>query len=351
MISDPAHKQLEFDDTRMLEYPAMRKIISVTAPWIERSLGLLFIVSAASKAVDMTAFAMQVSYYGVVTLPALVRLAAVFTVWLETVLGVALLVGWRLRGWTLRAVFALLVVFTGLILYAWAFKGLQECGCFGRYLQMSPGVSVIKNVVMMALVAAAWFGFRKREPSSVTEEMSLYKKYSAPVMAVLCVAVVFGALAYGQRNQTSTPATPTGPYDKGRPYAQFRFELDGGLWDLGEDEYFVVLLSDTCEHCEEVMFELNDLPLRVPNTPPVVSLFLGEEETLEELVELVEPEYPTFLIDELVFVHLLFLGDGKAPPRFVHVRDGKEVHSWNEELPEDDELMKAFLESNDASSS
>lgn len=216
---------------------------------------------------------------------------------------------------------------------------------------MSPGVSVLKNLVMIALVVAAWFGFRKREPSSVTEEMSLYRKYAAPVMAGLCVAVVFGALAYGQRNQTNTPTPPTGPYNKNRPYAQFRFELDGEPWDLGEDEYFVVLLSDTCEHCEEVMFELNDLPLRVPDTPPVVSLFLGKNETLEELVELVEPEYPTFLIDDLTFVHLLLLGDAKAPPRFIHVLDGKEVHSWNDELPEDDELMKAFLESSNASSS
>ncbi len=333
----------------MIKYSAMKKTFTVAAPWIERSLGLLFIVSAASKAVDMTAFAMQVSYYGVVTLPALVRLAAVFTVWLETVLGVALLVGWRARGWTLRAVFALLVGFTGLILYAWAFKGLQECGCLGKWLQMSPGVSILKNVVMMALVAVAWFGFKKREPGSVTGEMSLYRKYAGPVMAVLSVAFVIVALAYGQRNQTSAPTPPTGPYDKDRPYAQFRFESDGEPWDLGDGEYFVVLLSDTCEHCEEIMFELNDLPVRVPDTPPVVSLFLGDEETLEELLELVEPEYPTFIIDPLAFVHLLILGDADAPPCFVHVRDGKAVHYWEEELPEDDELIEAFLESNDAS--
>jgi hypothetical protein len=320
----------------------MKKILIAAAPWIERSLGLLFIVSAALKAMDIKAFAMQVSYYGVVTEPVLVRLAAVFTVWLETVLGVALLVGWRLRGWTLRAVFALLVGFTGLILYAWAFKGLEECYCFGKYLEMSPEVSVLKNVVMMALVAAAWCGYRKREAGPVADEMTIYKKYAGPAMAVLSVACVIAALAWGAATER---------YDKNRPYSQFRLESDGELWNLGEGEYFVVLLSDSCEHCEEIMFELDDLPSRVPNTPPVVSLFLGEEETLEELVELVEPEYPTFLIDELVFVHLLLLGDAKAPPRFVHVRDGKEVQYWNEELPEDDELIEAFLESSDASSS
>jgi hypothetical protein len=317
----------------------MKRILVAAAPWIERSLGLLFIFSAAAKAVDINAFAMQVSYYGVVTEPALVRLAAVFTVWLETVLGVALLVGWRLRGWTLRAVFVLLVGFTGLILYAWAFKGLEECGCLGKWFQMTPKVSVLKNVVMMALVAAAWFGYRTREPGTADEERTVYKKYAAPVMAVLSVAAVIAALAWGASTQ---------PYDKTRPHSQFRFESDGELWDLGSGEYFVVLLSDSCEHCEEVMFELNDLPLRVPDMPPVVSLFLGEEETLQELVELVEPEYPTFLIDDLAFFHLL--GDAKAPPRFVHVRDGKELQHWNEELPEDDELMKAFLESSNASS-
>ena len=317
----------------------MKKVIIAAATWIERSLGLLFIFSAASKAVDMTAFAVQVSYYGVVTDPTLVRLAAVFSVWTETALGVALLVGWRLRGWTLRAVFALLVGFTGLILYAWAFKGLEDCGCFGKYLQMSPGVSVLKNLVMMALVVAAWLGNRKREPSPVPDEITMYRKYAGPVMAVLCVGTVIAALASGAATQR---------YNNDRPYSQFRFESDGQLWDLGSGEYFVVLLSDSCEHCEEVMFELNDLPLRVPDMPPVVSLFLGEEQPFEKLLELVRPEYPTFLIDDLVFFHLM--GDAKAPPRFVHVRDGKELQHWNEELPENDDLTKAFRDSPRASS-
>jgi len=151
----------------------------------------------------------------------------------------------------------------------------------------------------MALVAAAWVGYREREPSAAAEEVSLYRKHVGPVVAVLCVAVVFGALAYGQRNQAGGPKPPTGPYDKNRPYAQFRIESDGELWDLGSGEYFVVLLSDSCDHCEEIMFELDDLPSRVPNTPPVVSLFLGEEETLEELVELVVPE---FSFPQLIFL-------------------------------------------------
>jgi hypothetical protein len=320
----------------------MKKILVVAAPWIERSLGLLFIVSAALKALDITAFAVQIWYYGVVHGRLLLRLAAVFTVWLETLLGVALLVGWRVRGWTLRVVFALLVVFTGLILYAWAFNDLKECGCLGKYLQMSPEVSVLKNVVMMALVGAAWFGYRKREPSAAAAEVSLYRKYVGPITAALCVVVVFGALAYGQRNQAGGPKLPTGPYDKNRPYAQFRLESDGDLWDLGNGEYFVVLLSDSCDDCEEIMLELNDLQMRLPDVPPVVSLFLGEEERFNELVELVDPEYPTFLIDDLTFVELL--PDQTPPPGFVHVRDGKEVHYWEDALPDDEALMEALTE-------
>ncbi|MCK5558109.1 MAG: hypothetical protein KAJ01_07015 [Candidatus Hydrogenedentes bacterium] len=325
----------------------MKRILVLSAPWVERFLGLLFIVSAALKAMDITAFAVQVSYYGVVRGPALVRLAAVFTVWLETALGVALVTGWRLRGWTLRVVFGLLLGFTGLILYAWAFKGLEECGCFGKYLQMSPGVSVLKNLVMMGLVAAAWFGYRKSEPSPVTEKVSIYKHYAGPVAAALCVGVVLGAFAYGQRNYGGAGGIGQ-PYDKDRPFAQFRFEADGELWDLGDGEYFVALLSDSCDHCAETMQELNELPSFLPDIPPIIGLFLGEEEILEQLREQVDPEFPTFLIEPLTFFDLL--GDARAPPRFVYVRDGKGVHHWDEELPEDIELLKAFSDSSESPS-
>ena len=92
--------------------PAAGKI-RLIAGWIEVLLGLTFILSATLKALDIDKFAVQVWYYGVIREPILIRFAALATVLVETSIGIALLVGWRLRGWTLSAVFAMLAGFTG----------------------------------------------------------------------------------------------------------------------------------------------------------------------------------------------------------------------------------------------
>ncbi|MCL4690931.1 MAG: hypothetical protein KJ060_00235, partial [Candidatus Hydrogenedentes bacterium] len=132
---------------------------------LEIILGAVFVLSAASKALAPYDFAEQVSYYGVVTEPSLVQPLAYFMILLESVFGVCLLGGFRFRGATFWATVALLAGFSGLILYAWAYRGLEDCGCFGKVIQMGPKASLAKNVVLAALAIGAWYGFRKGEPS------------------------------------------------------------------------------------------------------------------------------------------------------------------------------------------
>ena len=74
----------------------------------------------------------------------------------------ALLFGWRFRAVLYGAVLALLGVFTGLILYGWMFKNLKDCGCFGP-IEISPGMSILKNAVLALMCMAAWLFWGKRE--------------------------------------------------------------------------------------------------------------------------------------------------------------------------------------------
>jgi len=203
---------------------------------------------------------------------------------------------------------------------------------------MAPSVSVLKSVVMTTLVAALSFGYRKSKPHPYASEQSIHRKCTPAVTAALCVGIVLGTLTCGYQNHGDVPTASGDRYDKERPFAQFRFESDGHLWDLGKGEYFVVLLSDSCDHCEKTMLELNELPLLLQDFPAIIGLFLGEEETLKELCKKVKPEYPTILIDPLTFFRLL--GDATAPPRFVYIRNGKQIQHWDEMLPERAELAE-----------
>jgi uncharacterized membrane protein YphA (DoxX/SURF4 family) len=121
----------------------------------EAIVGLVFVAGALLKAGDVNLFAVQITRYGVLSSPVLVSAAAVGTLWMETSIGLALVLGARVRGAAYAATLVILVGFTGLMGYAWAFHNIADCGCFGP-IEMSPGVSIAKNVILVALCLGAW---------------------------------------------------------------------------------------------------------------------------------------------------------------------------------------------------
>ena len=320
----------------------------------ERLVGFLFVAAAALKALDITPFAVQISYYGVVRDPALVKGIAIATVFVETILGVLLLLPSRLRALVYGAVFVLLFGFSGLILYAWMFHGLEDCGCFGKYIETSPTVSILKNALMMAILTVSWgrgaargglAAQHRSDPSATWRKRCAVGIPSLSVVALCAVygtfsreattTAVSGTVETEAQNSTSGPAHNT-DMDETRPFARFRFQLDGQEWDLGKGEYFVALLSDSCDHCAEAVAKLNELPLFFPELPPIIGLCLGDEETLKQFREETEPEFPTVLIDPLVFFSLI----ADAPPRYTYISEGTEITHWDEVLPNDEVLLK-----------
>jgi hypothetical protein len=285
-------------------------------------LGGVFLVGALLKALDVNRFAVQITYYGVVARPDLVSLVALGTPGVETFLGMALLLRLRLRGMTFAAVLGLLAVFTGLIAYGWAFHGLKDCGCFGP-IEMSPEVSIAKNVLLGVLAAIGWSGYWKNplKPANV-------KVFCVQGMAcaVLACAVALYSLAHLEKVKESE-----------RPFAQFVFEVDGVPYDLGKGEYFVAMLSMTCEHCMASVPALNDLT-NTPGFPPVVALCYEEKPgALEDFQAQTSPIFPLYSLGDRLRTFFSFVG--QEPPRFYLVRDGNPVAHWDETVPEVQDVL------------
>jgi len=308
--------------------------------YLEIALGILFIVSAALKALDIYAFAVQVSAYNVVRDRMLVQVIAYAMIALEAALGAALLGGYRFKGLTHAATGALLVVFSGLIAYAWIFHGLADCGCFGAYIKMGPASSIAKNVVLLVVLAAAWWGTsRNALHTAPTEgeaaELPAAKSASGHIMAAIGLAVVGGAYALSDAQQTRNVTPPTTSTTESQQEAvQGRFanyvpELDGNQFPLATGEHLVAMLSASCEHCMEAVAVLNEL-VDFPDVPPVSALVMGNEEEINVFKATTGPMFAVQAIDTLEFMERI----GSAPPRFYIIRDGAEVRHLDPQDPE-----------------
>ncbi|HPS00953.1 MAG TPA: hypothetical protein PLA90_05365 [Candidatus Sumerlaeota bacterium] len=361
-------------------------------------IGCVFLLSAFLKALSFEEFAIQVSYYGIVRTPWVVIGIALGAVALETGLGVGLITGRNRARRLLPVVAGLLVLFSFLIAYAWAFQGLKDCGCFGKYLKMTPGVSILKNGVLLVLVGIAW---RKKCPELAWEYSSTHAgAYWHVAAAVTSMAVVVGVslfslnraearhnlLSVGEANaqtgenlskpsdtreslagdsdpiQTSGPASPpavstplssssespsastllssTGAKPSGKSiFSGYSVDFPEGKRDLSHGLYFVAMISDSCEECAAIVKDLNALSEN-KDLPPLLAFVLGEGETLTRFRDTYQPRFPTQLMPALEFLDRI----GTAPPRFYLVKDGQVLHQWDAKRPPSDvDVLEAVL--------
>lgn len=306
-----------------------RTLVFLARP-LEVVLGATFVVSALLKGVDVNAFIGAVGNYHVLPSTTMEGYAAIATLGLETFLGVAMLLGMGARRLTLGLTALLLVLFSGLILYAWAFHGLKDCGCTGS-IKMGPASSLMKNVLLVVLTVVAWEGFRRQG------RLRLPGWVSGRALWLACLGA---AIIVGYAVAQSEPPPPAVPSEMG-VYSQFSIEQDGTTYDLGHGEYFVALLSTTCDHCMKSVEALNALHLR-PGFPQVVGLCKGDEASLEKFRTGTSPEYPSGIAAEfplaLIGQRLFDAIVPVAPPRFVYVRDGHEVKAWDDAVPSPEEV-------------
>ena len=294
---------------------------------IEIILGVFFLVSAATKVVNLDAFAVQISLYGVIENHTLLRAAAFGTVSLEALLGAGFIAASRFRGLFYGVATGLTIVFSGLIAYAWAYKGLEDCGCFGEALKMTPAQSLWKNLALVMVLGAGWYGTRSLPQRSASRSV----KSSLPIAAaILGLTLVTGLGLWNnpRSNATGASTVPPAEIDKNRPFQRFQFSYDGREYNLGEGRYLIAMLNATCEHCIASVPDINILA-GSPELPELIALMMadsGDEETqLRQFRLETQPEFPTQLIGMLDFVEFI----ESAPPRLIYVRDGIEIHGWD----------------------
>lgn len=286
---------------------------------IEIAGAVVFLGAAVLKAFDMAAFAQQIKYYGVLTDPQLIRLSAYASLAAESIIGALLLAGIRLRGITYGLTAALLLGFTGLVAWAWFFHGLEDCGCFGKYVEMGPAETIAKNVVTLIAIGAAWsLAVRRGFPGTC---------WARPVSYGLALLSILGVGAVaGFSGNSLSPAPSPGEAVFGE------FEAEGLA--LGDGEYLVAMLSASCDHCAAAVPLLNEAHALLFSVQ-VTGLMLGDSESVDRFRDFNGPEFPIASIDAIAFFELI----GREPPRFYYVRDGVPVRHLDSLDPSLEDLL------------
>ena len=126
-------------------------------------LGAVFIFSGFVKSVDPWGTALKVSeYLSIYGLESLHPAAMTFSIWLcgaELMMGLMLLFKVRIR---LISIFALLslIFFTILTLLSATIFPVEDCGCFGDAIKLSPWATFLKNAIMLPMACVVWWRYR-----------------------------------------------------------------------------------------------------------------------------------------------------------------------------------------------
>ena len=140
-----------------------RRIFRVFTHICRVIFALTFIFSGAVKSMDPWGTAHNVNNYLVTYgLEFFKPLVMAFSIWLcgaELMMGCMLLFKVRIR---MCSTFALIsmIFFTILTFFSATFMPVEDCGCFGDVIKLSPWQSFIKNLVLLPLITVVWWRYR-----------------------------------------------------------------------------------------------------------------------------------------------------------------------------------------------
>ncbi len=207
-------------------------------------IGLTFIASGFSKAVDPWGTAIKFeeyfSVYGFDFLQPLSRILAVWLCGAELMMGCMILFRVRLR---LISIFALISmsIFTLVTILSVSLLPIEDCGCFGEALYLTPWQTLIKNLILLPMIITIWWRYRP-------DKIFVYKPREVVLATLFCV-VTMGFSAY---NFLHLPLIDFLPYKVG---VDMLSEIDANHVDV---EYSVVLVYRNIASGELKEFSVED---------------------------------------------------------------------------------------------
>jgi len=280
------------------------------------AVGLILLIAGLLKATDMELFIGQIRDYGIISQRIVLILSAWGLIALECALGVGLLVFYRPR-LILSLTAMLLLILVGATTWAWWTGATVDCGCFGAWLNHTPGEAVLVTLIMLAATVLALVGYRHTQAPQT--------RAKAWAVATACLIGLTLPVAFGftipQIGQVQWKAVEM-------ELSQLQIEgLDQA--DLRRGAYLIILMDTGCVHCQEAVPELNSLT-KAAELPAVIGLSMNEESERKSFVEQFQPLFSIAQIKKDIFWRLLDKGE---IPRIILVNQRRVMKVWDETVP------------------
>ena len=302
--------------------PAARRVLAVASRLGRVGLGVVFLAAGLLKAFDPAEFAHQMSGYGLVG-PGIAAVAAPLLIAFETTLGAALLVGFSTRA-TSAVAAGLLVAFIGLEAWGLAKGRTESCGCFGAYVQRTPGQVIAEDLLFLVLAALSFWGTRPRPRDPSSPPLRPSRAAAVSVIAVAALSLAFAL------------ASPSLPIDA----LVTRLSVGRSLSGLGiegkvpaEGRHLVALLDLADPGTPAVAERLNALAGRAGAPASLVLTPSSEEEKAAFLWSAV-PAFEIRTVDRTVLKRLY-----RRLPRFFVVDGGRVVSILDGAPPGPEDLI------------
>jgi Predicted membrane protein len=125
--------------------------MSNTLKYILRVIvGVIFLISATAKLISIDSFEIYIFGFEILSLP-MAYLAARLIIAMEYTLGMLLILNMHSQA-IYFLTFLVLAVFTTFLAVLTIAGNKENCNCFGELVQMTPGQSLVKNIILLVIL-------------------------------------------------------------------------------------------------------------------------------------------------------------------------------------------------------
>lgn len=291
-------------------------------------LGMVFVVSAVLKILDMDKFEIYVYSYHFFSLnfSFLVARAAII---LELVLGIGLVTNCfhKLMWW---GSMAMLAGYTLLLIYAQVIGRTDNCHCFGDFLQFNPWQSILKNLVLLGLFTLVYrvegWSFKRQ-------------RWALAGMVLTCCLAVFAVSP--PDNFTPSYAPESNLQTEYFERAMSETPLDS--LNLDDGKQIICFYSTACEYCQMAAHKLS-LMQQYYGFPAerITCVFMGSKEGIAGFYERSgAAEYRNVLYEDAL--NLLKITNGTFPT-LVFLQDGTPMLEFGFRNMREDEIRAFMIE-------